>query len=370
MAANLLRVLGVESKEDVISNVLAYALQTSPCFRRGFLRSVCGIESREENNFRARPRVQIAGAGVPDFVLAWQGPTRAQLVVVENKLKAKEGGDQTRRYAERHVIDQLAGAMGISGPDVHLIYLTLFPDERLLSPHFRYTTHEKLLSLQLPTGEDPLADQLLEAWFELVREFYAAAELNADERVASRLSALSGLDAGFLAFRTLMARVPLPQGVILDHTYRERQQGREYYGALFTRPEWRSAPFDISGDTWTLPPENRYIHIEPQYHTIAKILTIYIHYETYPYKPEKMLAGHVLDDDLHVYRMRRRRFFESLTASDLGPFRPSFRVIQMASVRVPLGSLTVGQAEAQLGELIEVATRAIDQTLVLEQQET
>lgn len=42
---NILTILGVQSREDAITNLLAHCFNSLPEFRDSFLRSICGVES-------------------------------------------------------------------------------------------------------------------------------------------------------------------------------------------------------------------------------------------------------------------------------------------------------------------------------------
>ena len=95
--ANILEVLGVADREDAITNLLCFCFRRSRVFRRAFLERVCGVDAPIDG-WVARTRIAVRGHGTPDLALGRPGEP-GTLVIIENKLKAGEGQDQTRRYA-------------------------------------------------------------------------------------------------------------------------------------------------------------------------------------------------------------------------------------------------------------------------------
>lgn len=94
---NIFRVLGIQSREDCVSNALAYAFNTSLAYRRSFLRYICEKDPDQYNlrSCHAFTRISTGAPGIPDLVLALENSVCSEIVVIENKLKAEEGDDQT-----------------------------------------------------------------------------------------------------------------------------------------------------------------------------------------------------------------------------------------------------------------------------------
>jgi hypothetical protein len=307
----------------------------------------------------------VPKVGTPDLVVVCKGEA-IDWVIIENKLNALEGKDQTRRYASRETVDALAERFGLDSPASlpKFVYLTLFPDQVPESEQFSCVRYSSLLHDRpsLDKGSD-LALQLSSAWLDVLECFYASEHLGADEQVAQKLSDAHVPGAGYLAFRTLIRSTSLPPEVALDHLYRQSQQGRRYYGAAVTKPGWKSEPFDDSGRRWALPADNRRIHIEPQYNFLNQTLKVHIHYETNPYHPVRKLRERVPQDQYEIYTSRRNAFAQHLAGADIAPFRLSVHANQLAIAEVSLLDATVAHAQEQMQTLIEDATRAVDQAL-------
>lgn len=244
------------------------------------------------------------------------------------------------------------------------MFLTLFPDQAPESGHFTCVRYSSLLR-DRPSFDkgSALALQLSSAWLDVLEHFYDSEHLDADEQVAQKLSDAQAPDAGYLAFCTLIRSISFPPDVALDHLYRQSQKGRRYCGAAATKPRWKTEPFDDSGRRWTLPKDNRRIHIEPQYDVLGPTLKVHIHYETNPYHPVKKLGERVPQDQYEIYTSRRNAFAQQLAGADIAAFRLSVHSNQLGIAEVSLLDATVADAQEQMQALIEAATRAVDQAL-------
>src|SRR5687768_10845633 len=129
---NIFRVLGIQSREDCVSNALAYAFNTSLAFRRAFLRCICEKDPDQYNSCQAFTRISTGAPGIPDLVLAIENSVCAEIVVIENKLKAEEGDDQTQRYASKEAVAALSRRLLPGRPigEPSFVFLTLFPDQQ------------------------------------------------------------------------------------------------------------------------------------------------------------------------------------------------------------------------------------------------
>jgi hypothetical protein len=340
-------------------------MRQSDSFRNVFLERICGLEPAAYSECEVHARPQVPKVGTPDLVVVCKGQA-TDWVIIENKLNALEGKDQTKLYASRETVDALAERFGLDSQAIQpkLVFLTLFSDQVPTSEHFSCVRYSSLLQDRpsLDKGS-ALALQLSSAWLDALEHFYASEHLDAGEQVAHRLSDAHARGSGYLAFRTLIRSILLPPELTLDHLFRQSQKGRRYYGAAVTKPRWKTEPFDDSGRRWTLPKDNRRIHIEPQYDVLGPTLKVHIHYETNPYHPVKKLGERVPQDQYEIYTSRRNAFAQQLAGADIAAFRLSVHSNQLGIAEVSLLDATVADAQEQMQALIEAATRAVDQAL-------
>lgn len=366
---NVLEILRVADKEDVVSNLLTYCVEQHGTFRSLFLRQVCGFDPNSYSSCEVRARPQVQGAGVPDLVVICRGQT-TDWAIIENKLKAEEGKDQTERYAEQKTVDVLREKFDLdpSAGQPKFVFLTLFPDQRPCSKKFSRACYSSLLESQPLDGEDgTLAHQLASAWLDLLERFYASEKLHPDDPVADKLSNEHVLDESYLAFSALIRGLSLPPELERDDLFRQSERGRKYYGAAFRKPKWVSEPFDDKENQWTLPEGNRRIHIEPQYHVLSQTLKVYIHYETNPYYPVEKLKRRISPEQYEAYRIRREAFALHFADLDPAPFQVRVHSNQLTSIEISLADNTVAQAQHEIQELLRVAAKAIDSSLEVEQ---
>jgi hypothetical protein len=365
MGDNALEVLRIADKEDVISNLLAYCIRQSESFRNVFLVRICGLEPAAYPECEVHSRPQVPKVGTPDLVVVCKGQA-TDWVIIENKLNALEGKDQTKHYASRETVDALSERFGLDSPAIQpkFVFLTLFPDQVPTSDQFSCVRYSSLLHDRVSLNKgSALARQLSSAWLDVLEHFYASEHLHADEQVAQKHSDAHVPGADYLAFRTLIRSISLPPEVELDRLFRQSQKGRRYYGAAVTKPRWKTEPFDDSGRLWTLPKDNRHIHIEPQYNVLDQTLKVHIHYETNTYHPVKKLQERVPQDQYEIYTSRRNAFAQHLDGADIAPFRLSVHSNQLAIAEVSLLDATVADAQEQMQTHIEDATRAVDRAL-------
>jgi PD-(D/E)XK nuclease superfamily len=176
MADNLFQVLGIQSREDCVSNAMAYAFNASEKFRRSFLDLICGKRGADYAEARAHTRISAGIQGVPDIVLVCQSGRETELIIIENKLRAEEGNDQTERYASPKTIETLRTRLCPDRRTVKesFVFLTLFPDQEPKSR--RYAT-KQYKELSRTFGDyalkTTLADSLMYDWLSLVQSFYS-----------------------------------------------------------------------------------------------------------------------------------------------------------------------------------------------------
>lgn len=266
--SNLLELLGVAGREDVVTNLLAHCYNHSAAFRAWFLRTI-GIEDIGEVAVgRAFTRVQMGDAGVPDLVIVDYDGSGCSVVVIENKLAAEEGKDQTERYASNDCLQSLATRFKFGGKELRLkyVFLTLFPDVQPGSKKFVRVTHESFLQGNdaIYHGDGPWVSEVFGAWLDILSRFYKAGHLEPSDCLLDRFRQSYALDGSFLAFRAFMQSVPCPEGVSHVWSSRSSQPGRRFYLAQFRKPSWNPARMERLEEKWRLNPAKCFnIHVEP-----------------------------------------------------------------------------------------------------------
>jgi hypothetical protein len=365
MSENVFRVLGIQSREDCISNAIAYAFNVSQKFRNSFLMDVCGKNPNDYDAFLAYTRVSVAGHGIPDIVIRCANRVMDDLIVIENKLRAEEE-DQTERYASKSLCESLRNRICPNRTNVSwtFIFLTLFPDQEPQSPKFSHKTHKCLIrAVSDFANPGSLAERLVRDWGALVSNFYKMEMVEADDRVLDKLRDDDGLDGGYLYFRNALLKLDLGS-LSIDGFFRSSQQGRRYYGAIISKNEWRPAEMESVNETRNLDPaQNFHIHFEPQYDVLNQVLKLYLHYETYPYYPESWVRKHILISQYSEFVARRTSFFECLKAK--APERWKFKISynQIAKADLNFADQTFSGLKDAIEARLKAMSVAIDDVL-------
>lgn len=366
--SNLLEVLGVAGREDAITNVLVHCYNNSANFRLSFIRSL-GLHLMGGRPPRhAYSRVQIQGTGVPDMIIVDPEYAHRTIVVIENKLGAGEGPDQTKRYSSPQCLQRLFDHFGLDAErtEAHYVFLTLFPDEVPKSSEFAVVPYEAFLRQKwvLPRGDGTWVRDLMCAWLDVLKRFYGSARLLPDERFLDRLRRGGPLDGSFLAFRSFMRSVRRPRDLFYLASLRSNKAGRWYYLAQLGKKHWSPSLVDQSMPEWRLDPRTCFnLHIEPQFSVLNGDFSLYLHYETNPYLTRKETRLRIHKKDYEAYVERRDRFISALRDTCPEGFKVCGGTNQVAEATVSFEGLSVTDASGRLSDLFRTASKWVDKTL-------
>lgn len=322
MKNNLFAVLGIQTREDCISNALAYAINTSKSFRQQFMEQVCGKDLSKYTSVTAYTRISAGVSGIPDIVITLESQSNADMVVIENKLKAEEGNDQTVRYSSREAIDALMNRLlpkrTLGEPS--FVFLTLFPDQNPGAQQYSVHRHSELQDVvsKISQWDNELAKQLITDWLALVKSFYERERVSLSDIFYDMLEDDNGLDGGFLYFRRTLDQLSLPSLLELEGFFRSTQQGRCYYGAIISKGSWHPSEMTEVSGAWNLDPLTNFnIHLEPQYNVLSGVFNCFLHYEVNPHEPERWVKANIPAYQYSEYFDRRNKFASQLQNQSL-----------------------------------------------------
>ena len=367
MNENIFRILGVQTREDCISNMLAYVFNSSRKFQHEFLSKICKSNT-DFDKCKAYTRISTGETSIPDIVIVCNSSKKTELIILENKLKADEGKDQTEKYASDETINVLHQKLcsQVKMEDIHpkFIFLTLFPDQKPLSSKFRTVTHKELLSLRGKSSESNLADQLLNHWLDLIELFYKKSQIDEGDIVLEKLQDEDGLDGSYLYFRAFLSKLALPNDLKNEGFFRASQQGRRYYGAIFSKDSWHPSEMEENHGSWTLDPEKVFnIHFEPQFNVLSGIFNIYLHYEVNPYETLTWVRNNIPKTQYEKYISRREKFVQLLIETGIKKWEFGGGSNQIAKVQLDFNNLSVREALNKIEEIFGETSKAIDSIL-------
>jgi hypothetical protein len=369
MSDNVFKVLGIQSHEDSVSNALAYAINESEDFRNGFLKHICQKELDAYKKCSAYTRISTGESGIPDLVLVCESQGKAELIVIENKLKAEEGIDQTERYSTEESIialgQRLCPNYNRGSVIASFVFLTLFPDQEPSSKKFIVKRHRDLCAIyQNKKGISNLADQLIFDWLDLVTAFYSKENTDLEDNVCQKLQDDDGLDGGYLYFRTFLTQLNLPEGLQREDFFRASQQGRRYYGAIFSKDSWHPAEMTESDGTWMLDADQVFnIHFEPQFNVLSGIFSIFLHYEVNPYEPANWVKIHIPASQYAAYMDRRNEFTHLLQNKKPKDWVFGGASNQIAKVKLNFIDYSLREVKSNIENIFSKTSAAIDEVL-------
>lgn len=368
MKNNLFAVLGIQTREDCISNALAYAINTSKPFRKQFLKQICGKDPSRYTSVIAYTRISAGSSGIPDIVITLESRSKADIVVIENKLKAEEGKDQTVRYSSSEAIDALMNRLLPKKTlgRTSFVFLTLFPDQEPGAQQYAVHRHSELLDVvsKISQWDNELAKQLMTDWLALVKSFYVRERVSLSDIFYNMLADDNGLDGGFLYFRQALDQLSLPGLLALEGFFRSSQQGRRYYGAIISKNLWHPSEMSEVSGAWNLDPLTNFnIHLEPQYNVLSGVFNCFLHYEVNPYEPERWVKVNIPANQYSEYFDRRNEFAFQLQNQSLSGWSFGGGSNQIAKISLDLSKSTYKEVKATLENEIGRMQQAIDTLL-------
>jgi len=368
MKTNLFAVLGIQTREDCISNSLAYAINNSKSFRQEFLKQICGKDINKYMSVNAYTRVSAGASGTPDIVITLESQSNADIVVIENKLKAEEGTDQTVRYSSKEALDALMNRLlpekTLREPS--FVFLTLFPDQDPTAQHYSVHRHSELQDVisKISQWDNELAKQLITDWLALVKSFYERERVSLSDIFYEMLVDENGLDAGYLYFWQAVGQISLPNSLELEGFFRSSRQGRRYYGAIISKDSWHPSEATETNGAWSLDPLTNFnIHLEPQYNVLSGVFNCFLHYEVNPYEPERWVKDNIPACQYDAYLDRRNKFASKLQNQSLSGWSFGGRSNQLAKTTFDFSKSIYAEVKTLVVQELGRMAEAIDTVL-------
>ncbi|HBF5712995.1 TPA: PD-(D/E)XK nuclease family protein [Clostridioides difficile] len=214
---NIIKLLGIEYKEDIISNLIVGLINESKVFRNSFLRNIVNIECIQNIKVKAHTRVATS-LGIPDIVVSVEGENTSTLVVIENKLKAEEGVNQTLRYSdEKCVMELLANNRIFNNNNRHIetkfIFLTLIPEQIPTGNSFENITYKDILEKINIEIVDSTLNRIYKDFLSIVNEFYSGLEINENDKLLECLNINVDSEKIFIKFKNIIKGIKDIEGI-------------------------------------------------------------------------------------------------------------------------------------------------------------
>lgn len=312
--------LRLSPNEVVMTRALGVLINQSQVFAQTFLADFFG--ARFPKSAVAQCEVAAGEAGRIDLVVEWIDEGEKHCAVIEHKLKAGEGEDQTARY--RSVAATLWASRSGASPAAlhshpHLLFLALFPWEIAKDEAFISRSHRELIpSLErAATDGDPVISAIAREWADELKHFYGSID---------RLAAVSwkeaigqetpgGLPAGHLVAQLIRDRLDpklATAGLHVNNIYRSAGLGHSWIGVVVERNDkaWQT-PLRIRSNDGP----DAYLHYQVHLPVDGSgDVMVRVSLELLPYRPQRLAREILSDLFIDAYRAQRSAFIDRVRA--------------------------------------------------------
>lgn len=341
---NIFKTLGILFKEDIISNMLIGLINESETFRQSFLNNIVGLSNPQAYNIQAFPRI-VTSKGVPDIVIKGSSDKDNILIIVENKLKADEGCEQTARYSSEECLRDLCKSSKINLEyetiKTKFIYLTLIPEQIPTGDKFINKTYKDIVEKVNVKIEDFSANVLYENFIAALSEFYSNTEIRKEDKLFDLLCENIEDEKVFIRFNNLMKILEFNNELQVNFVGKGGGFGRENFIGKISNANWigdryiemKDGYYNINGSSYD-------IHIEFSFDTKNRVINLPLHYETNPHIPKNKLLEHCKEEEYYKY-LRRREKFKSIVHEEIRALgnpliKTSSGSNQIASIKIKL----------------------------------
>ncbi|WP_042274736.1 PD-(D/E)XK nuclease family protein [[Clostridium] dakarense] len=288
---NIVKLLGITYKEDIISNLIVGLINESKSFRNSFIRSIFNIENPSNFDIKAYTRIATS-VGVPDIVITLENDNCSRLLIIENKLKADEGINQTLRYSDEKCVADLVNnkLLGLKNKDVKIefIFLTLMPEQSPIGNEFKNITYKDIIEDVKVEIEDKVLERIYYDFIFILKDFYKDLDINEDDKLIDSLSNEEDKDRAFIKFKKIAKCINCNGGLSVREIGKAGGVGRVSYYAKISKDSWIGKDeAKLINNTYKITKDSYDIHLEPSFDIFNKKIILPLHYESRPYIPKK-----------------------------------------------------------------------------------
>lgn len=311
---NIIELLGITYKEDVISNLLVGLINESKIFRISFLENIVGIANPILYNVKAHTRIRTS-QGIPDIIITVENEHESILIIVENKLKADEGYEQTKRYANEKCIKELSEnpKIGFKNRVIKekLLFLTLIPETIPTSEKFINITYKHLIENVNIEIEDPLLNKIYKDFFVLLQDFYNDLDVDGSSKLLDILCDDVENEKVYIRFKNIMKLFKSTNGLMVNFIGKAGGTGRVSFIAKISKDSWiGKAEASFIENNYRISSETFDIHFEATFDILTGRITLPLHYEPRPYIPKNKLIKYSKEENYKKYISKREKIKE------------------------------------------------------------
>lgn len=291
-------ILGISGREDSYTNLLVAAFNDSETFRRRF----CNFFTKDDHSdFELKSRnsfsTNIEGKknkDIPDLILFNEN----EIILIEVKIFASEGYRQTERYSSNETVEKIKEILNKPNARFESFFYLTVDKSSARSAKFKNVSWSELLGVVLKNVEfhNDKISVLMQDLQSRVREFDLIEDVGNQSIVEFTSRSKHFVTRKFLFekyFNSLSETLKKRFGFEVSYANANNVDGDQYL-LLFGKPEWvrLRMPSNIasfSDEEQQKFSKTRNVHIEINWTPSRNRISIFVHYETNPYLPEKDL---------------------------------------------------------------------------------
>lgn len=311
MTVNTMDLLGVNFNEEVIGNLIVGLINSSDNFRRAFSRHILEISNVEGFDVKAYSK-EATSKGIPDIIISAESDDEIIISIVEEKLKANEGHNQTFIYTEEVIKEEIIKESNNKKINFKYIYLTLIEDEKKINYGYINKTFKDLINDVWVEIEDEGLNRLYKDFITNIMKFYTLQEL---PESAKRINVLLDKDEKekmFIKFRALVLSLKYSNNLAVEFFGKETAGDEISFISKILKNRWIGAEAKWNCGLYEIGEDTFEIHIESQFNITSEKLVLYIHYEPNPYVTRYKLRSVATNENVDAFERQRRKVLENV----------------------------------------------------------
>ncbi len=359
MKEHIFDILGIGSREDSYTDLIAYAFKHHSKFRQNILRML-GEQDYGNWDVLVRPSVPIKSESgrkkdVPDLIFF--NKKKQKVLLIENKIFSDEGWEQTKRYAEPEFKESLAKYIKLD-PNIGINYFYLTLDGiQPASPDFKAISYSDILECIPDTLGSSKLDILLEELRERLVEYYNWSPPKEDDIVLDYLKNTRRLVDRYRTFKIITDSF-LNEGFKKNHGITANRGSGYIPFCQWCKEHWVGEKYEKGKNVSGAKCYN--IHFEFQWDTREdrENLTLYLHYEINPYKTQNDLRE-IEEHFVEEYLQKRDEFYNYIKKQSPPEWNISKTYLRIAYYTFDK-NIRFGDLKKKVGYLVDSMTVIVE----------
>ncbi|MFR4996294.1 MAG: hypothetical protein ACLUDK_03685 [Clostridium paraputrificum] len=308
---NTMDLLGITFNEEIIGNMIVGLINNSNNFKNAFGKHILEIPNICDFEVKAYTK-NATSRGIPDIIVTAENADEIIISVVEEKLKANSGHNQTFIYTEDVVKEELIQGYDNKEVKFKCIYLTLIEDELKGNGGYISKTFKDLINDVWVEIEDEGLNRLYKDFGANMIRYYSIKELPSNTQSINILLDSNEKEKMFIHFRTMLLSLDYPDNLFVKFFGKGSGGDELSFISNFVKNRWIGEEVKWEHGLYEVGEETYEIHIEAKFHVTSEKLVLYVHYEPNPYVTRYKLKNVANSINVDAFEKRRNLVLEAV----------------------------------------------------------